>query len=98
MKKFAPLFIALTLITLPLSALLPPLYTSVDQIKGMLSDPQFGKTLQDGEVIESITRTEKGFRILTNKSSVDVDVEATKQEVPGPGKFYFSFGKPTLRK
>ncbi len=73
-------------------AVLPPLYSGVAEIKGMLSSPDLGKVLQSGEVIMSIIKTESGYRITTNKHIVDVTVTARHQKMPGPAVYDFSFG------
>lgn len=92
-KIIALQFLVCILFMLPLSAVLPPLYTSIDQIKGMLSDPALSTKMDSGEFIESIVRNEEGFIITTNKSIVQVTVKAKKQAMPGPAVFEFTFNK-----
>lgn len=76
-----------------LSAALPPLYTSVSQIQGLLSDPQLAALLGASEPLESIVRTEEGFVITTAHSKLLVVVTAKAQQMPGPISFEYSFGQ-----
>lgn len=94
MKKFTFLSAICMLSFLPLSAVLPPIYTSRDQIMGMLSDPALYTKVQSGEYIESIVRNDEGFIITTNQSIVRVVVKAKKQSMPGPAFFEYTFSKP----
>ncbi|MDP1836763.1 MAG: hypothetical protein Q8K75_12670 [Chlamydiales bacterium] len=75
-------------------ALLPPLYNSAEQIKGMLESSKLGQVLESGELIESIVRTDHGYEIITNKHRVNVTVTAAKQMMPGPAKYQYSFSVP----
>lgn len=67
-----------------LSAILPPLYQGKAEIEAILKDPEFSKSLQAGEVIESIIRTEEGYEITTNHSLLQVEVEQVAPKHPGP--------------
>ncbi len=80
-----------------LAALLPPLYTSADQICSVLTDPQLDKTLSSGEYIESIVRRGDGFVITTNKNSVFVKVTQKSQNMPGRAQFECEFDAPVPR-
>lgn len=75
-------------------ALLPPLYTSADQISGMLNSQALGKALDSGEVIMEIKRKDDGFDIITNKSRVHVIVKGKQEDKIGPGSWQYSFSIP----
>lgn len=75
-------------------ALLPPLFQTASEIEGLLKSPKLGTTLNDAEVIMSITKTDDGYRITTNKHHVDVQVKTLKQDRPGPARFEYIFGDP----
>jgi hypothetical protein len=75
-------------------ALLPPLFNSRDEIKGMLESQQLGQVLESGELIQSIVRTEGGFEIKTNKHRVHVTVQPVPQDQPGPAQFDYVFDEP----
>lgn len=91
MKKL--LFCATLLFPLVVGAVLPPLYTSVDEIKGMLESPDLSKVVESGELIMKIVRTSNGFDIETNKSLVHVKVVPVPPKMPGPLTFTYEFSK-----
>jgi len=74
-----------------LTAVLPPLWQSVDEIKSLLSDPDLDKYLTSADYIESITRNEDGFRIVTNKHVLDAHIKYLPQTMPGPAHFSWTF-------
>lgn len=74
-------------------AALPPLWQSTKEIKAILDDPQFGSSLQSGEEIQKIKRTEGGWLIVTNKNHLLVKVIPKPQANPGPKNFALEFGK-----
>ncbi len=74
-------------------ALLPPLYQTAEEIRGILESPQLGQSLQDGEPIVSIQKTKGGYRIITNRHQIDVTVNTLPQRMPGPARFDYQFGQ-----
>lgn len=75
------------------SAALPPLHQSIKELKAILDDPELSKELTSGEVIEAIERTESGYEVYTNRSSLQVDVHYQSQATPGPIPFDLQFHK-----
>lgn len=84
----------LSVLATPAYALLPPLYHTIAEIEGMLSNPNMSKALESGEPIISIERTEEGYRITSLRHRVDVTVTQVNQHKPGPAKFKYTFGAP----
>lgn len=74
-------------------ALLPPLYHTAAEIKGMLDSPMLAQTFSSGEAIQSITATDTGFIITTNHHRVSVVVTGQPQKMPGPARFTYTFGQ-----
>lgn len=73
-------------------ALLPPLFESINEYKMLINSDDLGKKLDSGEAIVDIERREGCcFLIITNKSTIEVDIVKDKQETPGPGKFHLIF-------
>ena len=97
MKRIIFLLTVIVGTTSGLCALLPPLYTSADQICSMLTDPQLGNIFQSGECIESIVRKGDGFVITTNKNSVFVKIVQKNQNMPGRAQFECEFDTPVPR-
>lgn len=73
------------------TAALPPLYQSLVEYKRLLEEKELSKNLGSEEVIMEIKREEKGFRILTSKSALEVGIVYEPQDHPGPAKFHFIF-------
>lgn len=78
--------------------LLPPLYEGIKEIQTILASPELSSKLTSGDVIEKIERTETGFRITTNKRSVDVKIDYEKTQNIGPASFKLTFSEPENRK
>jgi len=91
MKKV--LFLAVALMTLNgmASAALPPLWQNVAELKAILNDKQLGDTVQSGEVIEDIKKTETGWLIVTNHQEVPIQVVYAPATRPGPAQFTVVF-------
>lgn len=94
MKKF--LFSLITFVTVngPLTAVLPPLWEGVAEIKAILNDSKLGELLGAGELIDQIIKTESGWIVLTNKHELEIKVVYQPQEMPGPAHFTLEFGQP----
>jgi hypothetical protein len=87
MKKLLPLL----LLTNSAFALLPPLYESIAQLQTLLDQKL---PLESAEVIESITKTDEGYLIKTNYSSLNAVITPLPQSKPGPAKYEIRFEKP----
>lgn len=74
-----------------IQAVLPPLYETLAEYKALLENPQLARSLNSGEAIESIQRTDKQFLIITNKRVVTIDIIYEHQDFPGPRRFHFEF-------
>lgn len=74
-----------------LPALLPPLYTGIQEIKAILTDPHLPDHLQSGEVILSIEKQEGGYLITTNKQQLVAEIHPEAQTMPGPEQFTVHF-------
>lgn len=95
MKKVIFFSILAMSFSVPAFALLPPLYESINEYKALLNDSNLTHKLVSGELISSITRTEDGFEIITNKHRLNVKVIFDPQKMPGPAKFHLEFANPT---
>lgn len=80
-----------------LCALLPPLYESLHQIQSVINDPELANKFQPGELIISIERTDDGYLIKTNKSTLIAKVESVPQVTPGPGHYRVVFGETATK-
>lgn len=88
MKKIITVLFAALTLTSPISALLPPYYQSVAEIKMILEDKTLADKLGSGEQIILIKKIREGYLVLTTRQKVKVDVVFEKQEMPGPAKFH----------
>ncbi|MFN4174930.1 MAG: hypothetical protein ACK4HV_07510 [Parachlamydiaceae bacterium] len=87
------LFFPLLMLTLNLSALLPPLYESIHQFQAIVNDPKLSDNFQSGEAILSIEQNKDGlFLVKTNQHTLEVKVESIPLTMPGPGKYKVYFG------
>ena len=76
-----------------LSALLPPVWQNVAELKAILQDQQLNQFLDSAELIQKIEKTETGWAIVTNRSTTYADITPEKQAMPGPEKFSIHFRK-----
>lgn len=96
MKNY-PLMALGILMTSPLFGALPPAWQEVREIKSILNDNRLGNYLESGDVIQNITKTERGWEINTNHSLITIDVVPEKQTMPGPEKFHLEFKREPLK-
>lgn len=91
MKKLILIFLASTSF-----AALPPLYQSVREIQTLASHPRLAELLGSSEMITSITRTEKGYQVLTHNYVMEVDIHygGGDRQFCGPAQFQFDFFEP----
>jgi hypothetical protein len=72
-------------------AALPPLYQSSNEIKSVLNDPDFGKKLHSGELIESIQKNDKGYLITTNYHTIQANIVYNQTGRIGPIQYEVHF-------
>lgn len=84
---------ALCLCVLPLTAVLPPVWQNVAELKAILTDPALNQELDSAELIQSINRIENGWEIRTNKQTVIAEITPQPQSMPGPERFKVTFKK-----
>lgn len=91
MKKICFLFLASSSF-----ALLPPLAQSSREIKALLTDAEFYDSLGSPEVVLDISRNDKGYLVVTQHYSMQVDVHyiVADQKFCGPAHFQFEFHRP----
>lgn len=94
MKKIASILLASLAFSASVSAILPPLYHTSNEIKAILVNPEFGQKLHSGEMIESIQRNEDGYLVTTNQHTMQVHVKYLPSERPGPAQFDLQFDEP----
>lgn len=81
-------------------AVLPPLYTTLDEFKALIESKELTEKLESGESIMAIRRNRKdGFSVITNKHVLFVDVETIpdRSGKVGPKKFVLKFHEPIER-
>lgn len=93
MKKFIVALAACLAAMQSVSAVLPPLYNSRDEIIAVLSSDELGKYFQSGEMIVRIRKTPGGYEITTNQRRVLADVTPEPSSRPGPSQFRVKFRK-----
>lgn len=82
---------SLFLMTSSAEAALPPFYQSLREYTALLNSPELAKQLGSGQVIQSIQRTDTGFIVKANRSTINVEIVYDPMEMPGPAKFHFLF-------
>ena len=97
MKKLMFCFVACVFTSNAVQALLPPLYSSLEEYRQLLDNRELASKLDAGQAIESIERVDNGFVILTPKYSLHVDVVREPQQNMGPAKFHLEFHDPIPR-
>lgn len=87
------LFFLALVATSALTALLPPVWQDVAEIKAILNDERLNQYLDSGETLEKIEKQPTGWLFRTNKSILFVEIHPEKQSMPGPEKFTIEFNK-----
>lgn len=95
MKK--SLLLALTLLPSLSYALLPPLYESIAAFKSLVNDERLADSLQSGEAIIRIDKGDDFFTIMTNKSTLRVNIVHDRSQLMGPAQFHLEFEKKEIR-
>lgn len=75
------------------SAILPPAWQGVAELKAILEAPELPQFLDSAEIVEGISKVEKGWMIKTSRSQIFVEVLLKPQKMPGPEKFELQFKK-----
>lgn len=88
-----PFFFLAIFATTTLSALLPPVWQDVAEIKAILNDTRLNQYLESGESLQTIEKQPTGWLLRTNESIIFVEVHPEKQSMPGPEKFSIEFKK-----
>ncbi len=72
---------------------LPPLAQDIKEIQTILSSNELSDRLHSGESIQSISKIEGGYLIITSASVLEVHVQylGTENGVAGPQKFSLEF-------
>lgn len=89
MKKTLSLIAAV--LTIPCSALLPPLYESLAEFKMLIDDKRLSESLDSSEAIMNIKKSDDMFVITTNKRSINVRIIHDPTHLVGPGKYHLEF-------
>lgn len=74
-------------------AVLPPAWEGVREIKMILEDKELKDYLESGDVIDSISKTDKGWAIRTNHGTIEIEVQRLPQNTPGPAQFELKFNR-----
>ncbi|MFA6915233.1 MAG: hypothetical protein WC222_02465 [Parachlamydiales bacterium] len=70
-----------------LQGVLPPLYSTANEIKAILNSPELSEHLTSADAILAIEKTDNGWFIKGFHHSVTVEVVYLKQDHPGPAKY-----------
>ncbi len=79
--------------TSALTALLPPVWQDVAELKAILNDSKLNQFLESGESLQGIEKQPTGWILRTNKSVVFATIHPEKQSMPGAEKFSIEFTK-----
>lgn len=74
-----------------LSALLPPAWEGVAELKAILNEKELANYLDSGDILQEVSKTEEGWLITTNRSYIAVRIIPLPQMQPGPEKFKLEF-------
>jgi hypothetical protein len=96
-KLVASFALSIILLQSSLSALLPPLYQSMEEFKALSVDRRLTDKFEAGESVTAITRFGDKFTVLTSSHKIIVDIVYEKAAGPGPAKFNFVFHDPQPR-
>ena len=95
MKKIAYVFLGMCLLTsMPIFAILPPLYQNIKEITSILESSEISQKLQSGDVILEIKKNEQGYDIITNKRHLFIEVKYLPTQRMGPAEFKLIFHDP----
>lgn len=90
------LFFASFLLAATSSAILPPAWEGVREIKAVLDNDALHHYLDSGDIIRSIEKTKFGWEIHTNHSIIEIQVKKAAQAHIGPEQFELHFERRAL--
>lgn len=93
MPIYSFICMGLILITTYAEGALPPAWQNVAEIKAILNNPELSHVLDSADLIESISKTEEGWKIITNHGEIAVKINPIPQAMPGPEQFTLEFSK-----
>jgi hypothetical protein len=78
-----------------LFAALPPLAQSIREIQSILSAKELKNLLNSAESIETISRLDGGYLVITNKSFIEVRIQYLERndQLAGPLEYRLEFRK-----
>jgi len=87
--RFHTGLLCLVLFSFPCHALLPPFYQSAKEITAILNNAEIADKITSGRVIQSIARTDHGYRITANDCILNVTIKylSPKAGMVGPAEF-----------
>ncbi len=94
MKKLMLFAVGMICLSQSAFALLAPLNQGAVEIKAILSNEQFQTAFGASEVIQQILKTDSGYSLFSEQHRVDVDVQYTPTDRPGPAKYNLVFHAP----
>ena len=97
MKKTFLILCAVLVWQTSLSAVLPPLYQGINELKDLLNEPKLGELLQSGEVIEEIKKVDNGYLIITNKHELLAEVVYQTNRRVGPAEYTIVLHQPVAK-
>lgn len=94
MKSYVISFASsIILLSSNLNALLPPFYESRKEYLALLNSKELEDKLGSGQMIQSISRTDNGFEIITPKYVLNVNVIYKHTRKIGPAEFQLEFNQ-----
>ena len=72
---------------------LPPLAQSVRELQALLADGRLYEALGSAEVIQEIVKTERGYLVMTQNYSMEIDIKygGGEKRIIGPVHFELEF-------
>ncbi len=70
---------------------LPPFAEAKREVIAILNSPKLSEYVPYGDVFESLTKTDDGYLIITNKREVEVIIHYAKNSHIGPKQFTIEF-------
>lgn len=76
-----------------LFAALPPLAQGIREMESILSSEELHRLLSSAEIIQTITRFDGGYLVVTDKRFIEVRVEYLESEdgLAGPVRYHLEF-------
>lgn len=74
-----------------LESALPPFWQEVAELQALFQSPELKDHFDSADLIQEIQKSPNGYRIITQRRTVDVEVIFHPQSLPGPAKFSLQF-------